>query len=51
MADLVSFRAALGRVGFIVPMQDAIVMQGLTSIQDLLIFQKEQIKCMCKGDS
>lgn len=29
-------------------MQDTIVPQGLTSMQDLLMFQKEQIKCMCK---
>ena len=48
MAELVTFRAALGRVGFTPPMQDAIIAQGLTSMPDLLLFQKEQIKRICK---
>ncbi len=48
MAEIVAFRAALGRVGFTPVMQDAIVAQGLTRMQDLLMFQKEQLGRMCK---
>ncbi len=48
MAELVAFRAALLRVGFTPALQDAIVAQGITSITDLVMFQKDHIKRICK---
>jgi hypothetical protein len=48
MVEAVAFQAALARVGVPADVQDAIVAQGLTRIQDLIMFQKEQIACMFK---
>jgi hypothetical protein len=47
-AELVAFRAALGRLGFNNQQQDAINAQGLISMQSLLFYQKDQIKRICK---
>ena len=44
MAELVAFRAALGRIGFSAAGQDALVAQGFTNMNRLLMFQKDQIK-------
>jgi hypothetical protein len=48
MAELEAFRATLGRVGFTQAAQEAIVNQGVMSFHDLLMFQKDQIKRICK---
>jgi hypothetical protein len=48
MVEAVAFQAALARVGVPADVQDAIVAQGLTRIQDLIMFQEEQIACMFK---
>jgi hypothetical protein len=48
MAELVAFRASLGRIGFTVAGQDALVAQGFTSMTRLLMFQTDQIKRICK---
>jgi hypothetical protein len=48
MAETLAFRSALARIGFQPPLQDAIVAQGITSLVDLLMFQKDQIKRLCK---
>jgi hypothetical protein len=44
MADLVAFQAAFSHIGFNLDLQDGIVNQGIASLMDLLMFQKEQIK-------
>ncbi len=48
MAETVFFCAALGRIGFQPPLQDAIIAQEITTLADLLMFQKGQIKRLCK---
>jgi hypothetical protein len=48
MAETVTFRAALAHVGLLPAVLDTIVEQGITTIGDLLIFQKDQIKHLCK---
>lgn len=48
MAELVAFCASLGRIGFTAAGQDALVAQGFTSMPRLLMFQKDQIKRVCK---
>lgn len=48
MAELVAFRASLGCIGFTAAGQDALVAQGFTSMTRLLMFQMDQIKCVCK---
>jgi hypothetical protein len=46
-AQLVAFRAALGRIGFTVPVQDALNEHGFTGMYGMMIYSKEQIKRVC----
>ncbi|MGH7974599.1 MAG: hypothetical protein ACREBR_03670 [bacterium] len=48
MAAIQAFRAALGRVGFDDATQVAIVDQGITTMDDLLLVGKDQVKQICK---
>ena len=48
-AEAVAFRAALGRIGFTIPAQNAISMeQGLTTIDSLALPGKNEVKHVCK---
>jgi hypothetical protein len=48
IAQLASFRAALGRIGFNQVAQDALNQHGFNGMYSLLIYSKEQIKTVCK---
>jgi hypothetical protein len=44
---LIEFRAALGRIGFVPDVQDALIDHGFNSMYNLMIYSKEQIKRVC----
>jgi hypothetical protein len=44
---LASFRAALGRIGFSIPAQDALNRNGFNAMFNLMIYSKDQIKRVC----
>jgi hypothetical protein len=48
MAELAAFRVTLGCIGFSIAGQEALVAQGFTGMNRLLMFQKDQIKRVCK---
>jgi hypothetical protein len=45
--DLAQFRAALGRIGFPVDVQDALNAHGINGMYNLMIYSKDQIKRVC----
>jgi len=44
---LAGFRAALGRIGFSIPAQDALNRNGFNAMFNLMIYSKDQIKRVC----
>jgi hypothetical protein len=46
-AQLVAFRAALGRIGFTIPVQDALNEHRFTGMYSMMIYSKDQIKRVC----
>jgi hypothetical protein len=46
-AQLVAFRATLGRIGLSVAVQDALNEHGFTGMYSMMIYSKEQIKHVC----
>lgn len=48
LVETTAFRAALGRIGFSEQAQEAVVRQGFSSIDDLNVLGKEDIKRVCK---
>jgi hypothetical protein len=44
---LAGFRAALGRIGFSIPAQDALNHNGFNAMFNLMIYSNDQIKRVC----
>jgi hypothetical protein len=49
MAETIALRSAFGRIGLNAATQNAIVAQGVTSILDLCMFDKDGVTHLCKA--